>query len=248
MPQSAELVNFVCGELRRAADPSRAPAMAAYMKTSQPFYGVAAPQVHVIAKVACQRFLPANPTQYRRNVLALWRQPHREARYAAIEYAAQREFQTPESMPLYERMIREGAWWDLVDNIASTLVGLAYLDHRAAIRPMLDRWIEDPDLWIRRAAILAQLRHKRETDSAQLFRYCLKCSAEREFFIRKAIGWALRAYSYSEPTKVKAFLLKNRHTLSPFSLREGAKQLIRVGRLPSDFGPKATPHSSRGRQ
>jgi 3-methyladenine DNA glycosylase AlkD len=229
MLQSKVLVDFVRTELARAADPSRAPAMAAYMKTSQPFYGVAAPQVHAIAKAARRHFVPANPTQYRGNVLALWKLPHREARYAAIDYAQQRDFQTPGSIPLYERMIREGAWWDLVDGIASNLLGIAYLDHRNAIRPVLDRWIEDPDLWIRRSAILAQLRHKRETDSAQLFRYCLRSAAEREFFIRKAIGWALRAYSYSEPAKVKAFLLKHRRTLSPLSFREGARQLIRAG-------------------
>ncbi len=241
MSQATQLADFVHAGLTRAADPSRAPAMAAYMKTSQPFYGVAAPQVHAIAKAARKLFVPASHTQYRRNVLALWKLPHREARYAAIDYAQQRGFQTPESIPLYERMIREGAWWDFVDAIASNLVGLAYLEHRKAIRPVLDRWIEDPDLWIRRTAILAQLRHKRETDSAQLFRYSLQCAAEREFFIRKAIGWALREYSKAEPAKVKAFLLKNRQTLAPLSLREAAKQLLRSRKLTTEMRLAGTP-------
>jgi 3-methyladenine DNA glycosylase AlkD len=123
-------------------------------------------------------------------------------------------------------MIREGAWWDLVDGIASNLVGIAYMDHRKAIRRILDRWIEDPDLWIRRSALLAQLQHKSETDSAQLFRYCLLCAGERDLFIRKAIGWALREYSYSEPAKVKAFLLKHGEKLSPLSFREASKRLL----------------------
>jgi 3-methyladenine DNA glycosylase AlkD len=211
--------------LSLAADPARAAAMAAYMKTEQPFYGVAAPHVHAISREARRCFLLASRTGYEKNVLALWRQPQREARYVAIEYAKQRAFLLPESIPLYERMIREGAWWDFVDDISANLVGQVLLHHRQAVRPVLERWIADPDLWVRRAALLAQLRHKRETDAEQLFEHCLKCAAEREFFIRKAIGWALREYSKTDANAVKAFLRKNRTALSPVSLREGAKHL-----------------------
>lgn len=227
MAQSKELVDFVCGELARAADPGRAPAMAAYMKTSQPFYGVAAPQVQAIAKAARKGFVPANHTAYTRNVLALWKLPHREARYAAIEYARQPVFYTPESIPLYERMIREGAWWDFVDAIAANLVGAVYLNHRSAVGAVLDRWIEDPDLWIRRSALLAQLRHKGETDATRLFSYCLRRAGEREFFIRKAIGWALREHSKTDPRAVQAFLRRHRAALSPLSFREASKRLMR---------------------
>ncbi len=233
--QSSEINDFVCGELRRAADLVRAVAMAAYMKTAQPFFGVPAPHVHAIAKEARRRFLPGSRAGYERNVLGLWRLPQREVRYVAIEYAKQAAFLLPESIPLYERMIREGAWWDFVDSISSNLVGMVYLGHRKAMRPVLERWIEDPDFWIRRAALLAHLRHKRETNAQQLFKHCLKSAAEPEFFIRKAIGWTLREYSKTNPDAVKAFLLKNREALSPLSLREGARSLIRLGELPAGF-------------
>ncbi len=225
MPQHMELVEFVGGELGRLADPKRAVAMAAYMKTMQPFYGVGAPQVQGIAKEARKRFAPVSRSAYRKNVSALWRLPHREERYAAIEYAKQPAFLTPESVPLFERMIREGAWWDFVDGIAANLVGEVFLNHRSAVRPVLERWIEDEDMWIRRSALLVQLRHKGETDAAQLFEHCLKCASEREFFIRKAIGWALREYSKTDSRAVKTFLLKHRALLSPLSFREGAKRL-----------------------
>lgn len=225
MPQPVELAAFVHAELTRRANPKRAVTMAAYMKTAQAFYGVPAPEVHAIAKEARKRFVPAGAAAYRRNVLALWRLPNREARYAAIEYARQPAFLVPDSMPLLERMIREGAWWDFVDSIAANLVGPILLHHRAAVRPMLDRWIAGGDLWIRRSAILSQLRHKRETDAKLLFRYCLKCAAEREFFIRKAIGWALREYSKTDADAIRVFLEQHRETLSPLSCREAAKRL-----------------------
>jgi len=235
--QTLELVEFVRGELTRIAEPAKAPAMAAYMKTSQLFYGVARPKLNAaLSKVMRLRFVPADRTTYERSVLVLWRLSHREEQYAAIEYARQHpRFIVPQSTKLYERMIRQGAWWDLVDDIAEYLIGAVALAYRGQIRSILDRWIDDPDLWIRRTAIIAQVQHKEATDGAQLFGYCLQRRNDKEFFIRKAIGWALRAYSKSNPEQVRDFLLDNRSTLAPLSLREGAKHLIRVGKLPASF-------------
>jgi len=231
------LVKFVREELARIAEPTKAPSMAAYMKTSQPFYGVTRPKLNAaLCKQMRLRFVPSDRAAYERGVLALWGLPHREEQYAAIEYARQHpRFIVPQSMRLYERLIRQGAWWDLVDDIAEYLVGSATLAYRSQVRCTLERWIEDPDLWIRRTAIIAQVQHKGATDGPQLFDYCLRRSGESEFFIRKAIGWALRAYSKSNPEAVRDFLLENRKTLAPLSLREGAKHLVRLGKLPASF-------------
>ena len=87
----------------------------------------------------------------------------------------------------------------------------------------------DADLWVRRAALLSQIRHKEVTDERQLFAHCLRCAPDQAFFIRKAIGWALRDYSYTAPHSVRDFLLAHRGRLSGLSFREGAKQLIRTG-------------------
>jgi 3-methyladenine DNA glycosylase AlkD len=231
--QIDRLVRFVRKELRAAADPPQAVVMARYMKTTTPFLGVQQPARKPIYREMKRRFSPANRREYEAAVLALWGLPHREEKYAAIELARQHvDSITLDSLPLYERMIREGAWWDLVDDPAAHLVGRVLLAERRPAKRILDRWIDDPDLWIRRTAILAQLRHKDQADAACLFRYCLRRAHETEFFIRKAIGWALRQYSYTDPDAVKTFLLKNRERLSGLSYREGAKRLIRAGLLP----------------
>ena len=224
--QSLELVNFVTTELRRVADSSRAPAMAAYMKTQQAFYGVPTPSRAAIFREMRNRFAPSDQKSYARNVLALWKLAHREEQYAAIAYARYHAvFVTPEAMPLYERMIRAGAWWDFVDEIAAHLSGAVLLKYRAESRATIERWIDDSHMWIRRAALLAHLRHKSDTDAEQLFDHCLRRSQETEFFIRKAIGWALREYSKTDPSAVKSFLAKNRKRLSNLSYAEGSKRI-----------------------
>jgi 3-methyladenine DNA glycosylase AlkD len=117
----------------------------------------------------------------------------------------------------------------LVDEIAAHLVGTVLLHHRKEIAPLMDRWIENPDLWVRRTAIIAQLTHKDRTDHARLFRYSLAQAAEKDFFIRKAIGWALRQYAYTAPDRVRDFLMKNRTRLSPLTYREASRVLIKQG-------------------
>jgi len=114
--------------------------------------------------------------------------------------------------------------------LSSRACGLSLiLAERKKVRPLIERWIDDADMWIRRSALLAHNRHKHQTDHAQLFDHCLRRAGEQEFFIRKAIGWALRQYSYANPTAVRRFLLANRDRLSGLSFREGARQLVRIG-------------------
>lgn len=232
MPREAtknEFARYVTTQLKRLADPAKAPAMAAYMKTAQPFFGVPTPIRAAILRQMGDRFAPPDQKSYARSVLALWKLPHREEQYCAISFARRYEqFITCASLPLYERMIREGAWWDFVDEIAVNLVGAVYGNFRAHTRPIIERWIDDEDIWIRRTALLSHLKHKKETDAAQLFKHCLRRADEPEFFIRKAIGWALREYSKTDPRAVRAFLTKHRKRLSNLSYTEGSKHLARA--------------------
>jgi len=200
------------------------------MKTSAPFYGVAKPAREEIARELKRRFAVTTHKDYQRAVLGLWKLPHREEKYFAIDVARTwRHFIVPESMPLYRRLIEEGAWWDTVDEIAAHLVGAVLLAHRKEIALMMDRWIVAPDMWIRRAAIISQLKHKDKTDHVRLFRYSLAQAAEKEFFIRKAIGWALRQYAYSAPERVREFIIRNRAKLSPLTYREASRVLLKQG-------------------
>ena len=126
----------------------------------------------------------------------LWGLSHREEKYLAIRIARlYADFVTPRSLALYKRLIQAGAWWDFVDEIAIHLVGRVLYHHRPAVSPTLDAWITDQDMWLRRTALLSQIHHKGDTDEGRLFGYCLQTADETAFFIRKAIGWALRDYS-----------------------------------------------------
>lgn len=225
------LVAYVQQALAERANPDKAGPMAAYMKTDMPFYGVQRPARKEVER-GLRRFA-LDRDGWEEAVLALWALPHREEKYVAIALAEQRrEHHVLESVTLFERLVREGAWWDLVDPVAANLLGAVWAARRDVIGPKMDRWIEDPDLWIRRTALIGQLRHRADTDADRLFRYCLARADEREFFIRKAIGWALRAYSKTAPDAVGRFLLAHRDALSGLSYREGAKVLARQGVAP----------------
>ena len=226
-----DLLVFVQRELKSRANPRNALAMAAYMKTSMPFYGVPKPAREEIAR-ELKRFAITSQKQYERAVLGLWKLPHREEKYFAIEVARRwREFIVPASMPLYRRLIEEGAWWDTVDEVAAHLIGAVLLANRKLVAPMMDEWIADANMWIRRAALISQLKHKDKTDHVRLFRYALAQAPEKEFFIRKAIGWALRQYAYSAPERVSAYLAQYRDKLSPLTYREAARVLIKQGAM-----------------
>lgn len=227
---AAALARFVSDELGKLANPDDAGPMQAYLKTDMPFFGVKRPARKPIARETKKRFAPANAAEYEAGVSALWRLPHREEKYAAIDYARQhRAFITFDALPLFERMVREGQWWDLVDDIASNLVGRVALDAPESMRPVLEAWIDDDDLWIRRTAILAQLKHKDVTDAAMLFDFCARRMHEKVFWMRKAIGWALRDYSRTDAAAVRSFLLEHRSELSGLSFREAKKGVVRAG-------------------
>ena len=220
------LVDLVAHGLSEGADPAKAAPMAAYLKTDTPFYGAQKAVRVPVQREAVRCFPPADRSEYRRAVLALWNQPHREERYLAIGYARSfPKYVTLASVPLYRRMIVEGAWWDFVDSLAIHLVGQVLLNQREATTPKVTAWIDDPDMWLRRSAIIGQITHKQATDTALLFDACARRMHETEFFIRKAIGWALRDYAKTDPSAVVAFVMEHRDELSGLSFREATKHL-----------------------
>lgn len=220
------IADIVAELLAERAEPEKAEKMAAYMKTEMPFYGVQAGPRDEIVRTVKPQIEVANHRDYEALVLTLWNRPHREEKYIAVRLARRfGKFIDVESLPLYERLVREGAWWDFVDEIAGHLVGRVLDGEPDKTWPVLDEWIEDDELWIRRTALLAQKRRKERTDEERLFRYCLACADEEEFFIRKAIGWALREYSYVDPDAVRDFLDRQGERLSKLTVREASKRL-----------------------
>jgi len=208
------------------ADAAKAVDMGAYMKTEMPFYGVQMKGIDATLKVVAAAHKPESDADYRAAVLALWKQPHREEKHLAIRYA--RRFSTyisMENLDVYRILIVEGAWWDLVDDVASNLVGTVLRNERNLCTPVLRTWIGSDDLWLRRTSIITQLRHGADTDVALLGDACIANMAETDFFLRKAIGWALREYAKTNPEWVIAFVTRHRTEMAPLSIREATKHL-----------------------
>ncbi len=215
--------------LRDIADPAKAPLMQAYMKSEMPYLGIQAVPFRKAAKAVLAACPLDSFEEWRDSVLELWRKARfREERYAAIELVGYRkygEFRTLDALPIYEEMICSGAWWDLVDSIASHHLGELLRRYPREMRPILRDWAVSDDIWKRRSAILAQLGFKHETDLKLLYG-CIRPSLDRpEFFLRKAIGWALRQYAWTDAKEVVRYVKEQESKLSPLSRREALKNV-----------------------
>jgi 3-methyladenine DNA glycosylase AlkD len=216
-------------ELRRVAEPRKAPMMQAYMKSAMPYLGVSAP---VLRKSCKDLFANVDLTSreiWRAHVLDLWRgAKYREERYAAIGLTGDKRaapFQTPAIMPLYEEIIVTGAWWDYVDDVASHRVGPILRKYPASMRRLMLAWSKSSDMWKRRTSILCQLGFKKDSDLNLLYA-CIEPSLDsNEFFLRKAIGWALRQYAWTDPAEVKRYVGRHETRLSGLSKREALKNI-----------------------
>jgi 3-methyladenine DNA glycosylase AlkD len=213
--------------LQQAGDPQRAPVMQAYMKSAIPYHGVPTPLLRQVCKVTFADVEFATASHWQAQVLDLWRDASfREERYAALYLAGDkrwRSFQTLSAMKVYEELIVTGAWWDYVDNIASHRVGPILKDYPAPMRRKMLSWSNSNNLWKRRTTILCQLGFKGETDLELLYA-CIEPSIDsREFFLQKAIGWALRQYAWTDDSEIKRYVRINRTRLSALSCREALK-------------------------
>lgn len=221
-----DLVDYIVNELCALKNDHEAQRMAAYMKTTMPFYGVRAPQRRTISKDAVCRFPIESYDRYIAVITQLWKHTHREVKYVAIDIArAYPAYICAASLPFYKRMIEEGAWWDFVDDIAINLVGKALLHDPQELWPILDTWIDDTRLWVRRSALICQNKWKKQTDAERLFAYCLKTAYEPDFFMRKAIGWALREYAKTASDEVAVLVENHKNQLSNLSRREALKHI-----------------------
>jgi 3-methyladenine DNA glycosylase AlkD len=223
-------------EVRRriaaVADPERAPAMQAYMRSAMPFRGVPAP----LLRRTCRSVFDTSPlpdrAAWEAAVRTLWDgAEYREERYAALQLAAHRryrQFLTPSTLDLHRHLVLTGRWWDFVDTVAHQ-VGAVLDAYPEETGPVVSAWAVDGDLWLRRTAILCQLGRKERTDTALLARV-LTANLEgsthgREFFIRKAIGWALREHAKTDAVWVQEYVEAHADRLSGLSRREALKHV-----------------------
>mgnify|MGYP003618629443 CR=1 FL=1 len=206
--------------LETRADPERAPAMAAYMKGHFAFLGIPSPERRAAQKEALGDWKAPTADDLDAFARACWARDEREYQYAACDTLVRHVKRVgSEVLVLAEHLITTKPWWDTVDLLAARVVG----PH--ADRPTIERWLASGDLWLERTAILHQLGYGERTDADFLFRSCLTHAASTEFFLRKAIGWALRQYARTDPEAVRAFVAAHADELSGLSKREALKHL-----------------------
>jgi len=213
---------FIC-LMYQHSNAEQAVSMAAYMKDNFPFLGIKKPDRSQLQKEYLKVLskLPRIDWDF---VMFLWDLPEREFQYLAMDYLVlmKKHFQS-EDMDQLMQMITNKSWWDTVDLIASHLVGTICISFPDLIDSYILTWAENDNIWLRRTAILFQLKYKNSTDFELLGRIVLKNDRSKEFFINKAIGWALREYSKTNREWVKSFI--DTHTLTPLSVREASKYL-----------------------
>lgn len=202
--------------------------MQRYMKSATPYYGVSVPGLREVCRAVFAAHVLGDRAAWEAGVRELWYEAERrEERYAALELLSAkhyRRFRTLEALPLYEELIIDGAWWDLVDGVATHQVRELLRGWPDQMRPLLLRWSVDQDIWLRRSSIICQVGLGRACDAELLFA-CIEPSLRaREFFLRKAIGWALRDYAKAEPERVRQYVAEHPE-LSGLSRREALKHL-----------------------
>ncbi|HYN68387.1 MAG TPA: DNA alkylation repair protein [Ornithinibacter sp.] len=233
-PDSA-LAVAVRHALAGAGNPERAAGQQRYMKSAMPYRGLTSPELRALLRplLADASLAPASREAWEADVRALWDDAaYREERYAALAvtgHRAARPWQDPQSLGLYRHLVETGAWWDYVDLVAADRVGPILLRHRDVVTPEMRSFAVDDHLWVRRTAILAQLKHREETD-LDLLTDVVDANLEGsrfggEFFVRKAIGWALRQHARVDPEWVRAFVEARGDRLSGLSRREALKHL-----------------------
>lgn len=209
------------------ADPAYAEKQSAYLLNQFPFLGIAKPKRAELQKPLLNSYRQIEREELIETVKELWSKPEREFHYAAIDLLV-RHWKRLElaDLGLLEDLMRTHAWWDSVDTLSASVLGRFLLENQTILSEM-DKWIEDEFLWIRRAAIIFQLKWKKHTQEERLFSYCRQRMHESNFFIRKGIGWALREYSKTAPESVSQFLSQHASELSKLSYKEAGRLLVK---------------------
>jgi 3-methyladenine DNA glycosylase AlkD len=230
----------LAGELRAIGRPERAAAERRYLKSDLEFYGVTVPELRRVVTAAYRRHsaVGKDPASRKNTGLGreaaagwaveLWREPVHERRMAAVEVLrlALKQLRA-DDLGLVEAMIREARTWALVDFLAGDIAGAIALRDPGEAWPRIDGWATDADFWVRRSAILSLLPGIRtgQPDLARFERYAMKMLSEKEFFIRKAIGWAAREISKRDPGWVTTWTATHAREMSGVTFREAVRRL-----------------------
>ncbi|MEY3874046.1 MAG: hypothetical protein RL363_767 [Bacteroidota bacterium] len=205
------------------ADSKNAAGAKAYLLNQFEFYGIKTP----LRRALCKDFYKTHPIIDHNELVTIVKEsfelPQRELHYFAIELVGHhKQLWSKKTLPLIEWMITHKSWWDSVDSTNTHVISKFFIQFPEYIPSYTNKWNKSTNKWLQRMSILFQLTYKQKTDTTLLATYIEHCINEQDFFIRKAIGWALRAYTYQDVNWVKAFV-KAHPNLSPLSKREALK-------------------------
>ena len=202
--------------LESIADPERSKSMRAYMKGKFHYFGIGSPDRNTIQR---EWFKTIKELDTWDVVYTLWDQPEREFQYVAadlLKKMPKKDYKVEDYKKL-EELITTKSWWDSVDGLASNSAGRYFEVYPEMISKVIKRWRESDDMWLNRTTLIFQLKYKERTDFELMKDLILQFMPIKEFFIQKAIGWALRQYSKTDPQAVKSFI-------SPLELSTVAKR------------------------
>ena len=208
------------------SDKQQAQGMSAYMRDQFVYLGIPTPLRRKTAGFLIRRFHPVTAAALRGAVGKLWQMRAREYQYVAVDLLLHHQAQLSiRDLPWLLRLAQEKPWWDSVDSLVKVVSRLVRRE-KAIGQAGMDRALGARSFWVRRIAMLHQLGWRGETDVKRLFRYADVLAPEGEFFIRKAVGWALRDYAWHDPGAVRAYLEGAGRRLSALSFREAGKHCL----------------------
>jgi 3-methyladenine DNA glycosylase AlkD len=204
------------------ANPEHAQGAEAYMKNLFKFYGIYTNERRNISSDYIKEVGILTSKELEKTVKALWKMPYREYQYVGLELIAFHKKHWDENIiNLVEFCLVNKSWWDTVDNIATLILGPYFKLFPHQIIPVTGKWNTADNFWLQRSSIMFQKAYKKNTDTTLLSQYILNCNSSKEFFIQKAIGWALREHSKTDAAWVLEFVANNQ--LAPLSKREAIR-------------------------
>lgn len=221
----ADILTNIRSVFAEAAVPENAVPMQAYMKNIAPFMGIKAPVRKTLQKEISIQYKHLSAEEKAALMRSLLQEPQREFHYLAMDWCYHdRKNYTPQSIALLEEMLTTKSWWDTVDFLAANCLGSWAAQFPEKALPVIHRYTQSENFWLVRAAILHQLTYKKATDTNLLAATIVPHLSAKEFFIRKAIGWALRQYARTAPDWVTGFV-EAHPEMQPLSRREALKHL-----------------------
>ncbi len=202
-------------------NPEQAEKMEKYMRNQFPFLGIKTPERRKATQTLIKSEGFPDLQSLKELVYNLWELPEREYQNVALDLLDRIKTYPVDYLDLIETLIITKSWWDTVDGLAVHSAGTYFKQHPDKLIPITERWIKSDNMWLNRSALLFQLSYKSETDFELLKRYIRLHAESKEFFLQKAIGWALREYSKTSPEAVQRFIQDTE--LPPLSKREGSK-------------------------